>query len=202
MSKVPEILILELLDALLQHSGRDVFLSSKRQLRLKPSFPLHISLHLKLLPLQLYQLELATQLSLLHTHLTILGLPFITLRIQLHFFSDQLQFLGLQLLHQLYAGLLPFFVPELEFLALLLQFQPVLLELHEFEAELRLLLGEASLLLLDLFEQGSLFSCKLFLELSLFLVNLGLLVCYLLTLSVQVIQAPYFLLSELFFPGL
>lgn len=78
-------------------------------------------------------------------------------------------------------------MPELEFLALLLQFQPVLLELHEFEAELRLLLGEASLLLLDLFEQGSLFSCKLFLELSLFLVNLGLLVCYLLTLSVQVI---------------
>lgn len=29
MSKVPEILILELFDALLQHSGRDVFLPTK-----------------------------------------------------------------------------------------------------------------------------------------------------------------------------
>lgn len=187
MSKVPEILILELLDALLQHSGRDVFLPTKRQFRLKPSLPLHIPLHFKLLPLQLDQLELPTQLSLFHTHLTLLGLPLIALGIQLHFFGDQLQFLGLQLFHKFYARLLPFFMAELEFLPLLLQFQPVLLELHEFEAQLGLLLGVSSLFLLDFLEQGSLFSRELFLELSLFLVYFGLLVCYLLALSVQVV---------------
>lgn len=93
MSEVPEVLILELLDAFFQSGGCDVFLPSEVKLRLKPCLPLHVPLHLQLLPLQLNQLELPTQLSLLQADLALLGLPLITLRVQLHFLGDQLQFL-------------------------------------------------------------------------------------------------------------
>ena len=53
MSEIPKVLILELFDALLQHSRRHIFPPVKDQLRLKPSLLLHVSLNLKLLPLQL-----------------------------------------------------------------------------------------------------------------------------------------------------
>ena len=53
MSEISKVLILELFDALLQHSRRNVFPAVEGQLRLEPSLLLHVPLHLKLLPLQL-----------------------------------------------------------------------------------------------------------------------------------------------------